>query len=86
MEKLKPLVAFMNAFGEPEELEHFLSLFKRADAIRFPPDKGEFSIVDLPEDIQETVDNVAKETGRKKSDIINELINLGSKASRQPES
>jgi hypothetical protein len=85
MEKLKPLMNFINAFDEPEELEHFLNLWKSADAIRFPPDKGEFSIVDLPEEIQETVDRVAKETGRKKNDIINELINLGSKASRQPD-
>ena len=66
MEKLKPLMAFINAFDEPEELEHFLSLLKRADAIKFPPDEGEFSMVDLPEDIQETVDRVAKENRTEK--------------------
>ena len=80
-EKLQPILDFVNAFDEPEQLEHFLNLWKNAEGIRFPPDKGMFSNVSLPEEFQKIVDKVAKETGRRKSDVIEELVGKGYKLS-----
>lgn len=51
-EKLQSILDFVNGFNDPEELEHFLNLWKNADEIRFPPDKGMFAGVVLPEDLQ----------------------------------
>ena len=80
-EKLQPILDFVNAFDEPEQLEHFLNLWKNAEGIRFPPDEGMFSNVSLPEDFQKTVDKIAQETGKRKSDVIEELVEKGYKLS-----
>ena len=85
MEKLKPLMNFINGFDDPEELERFLNLWKNADGIRFPPDEGMFANVELPENFQKKVDRIAKETGRRKNDIINDLIDKGYDCSEQKE-
>ena len=85
-ERLQPILDFVSSFDEPEGLEHFLNLWKNADGIRFPPDEGMFTVVDLPENFQRKVERIAKETGRKKNDIINKLIDEGSKISWKEES
>jgi integrase len=73
-EMLQPILDFVNGFEDPEELEHFLNLWKSADGIRFPPDEGMFANIEFPENFQKKVDRIAKETGRRKNDIINDLI------------
>lgn len=71
------MVDFVNGFKEPEQLQHFLDMWKKADGIHFPPDEGAFYKIDIPDEVSKDIDRVVNATGKKRSEIIDEMIDKG---------
>jgi hypothetical protein len=79
MEKLKPLMDFVNAFPDQTQLQFFLDTFKKADGIQLPPDEGTFFKLELESSHEAIIEAVMKKTGKSRAEVLDLMIDEGLK-------
>jgi hypothetical protein len=79
MDKLKPLLDFVNAFPDNAQLQFFLETFKNADGIQLPPDEGTFYKVDIESSHEAIIKEVMKKTGKSRAEVLDLMIDKGLK-------
>ena len=79
MEKLKPLMDFVNAFKDTGQLQFFLDTVKKADGIKLPPDQGTFYKLDLPNNLRAKLDDYTKRTNESESQALDKALTMGLK-------
>jgi hypothetical protein len=77
VDQLEPIIEFVKGFDDAEELERFLALWRKAEAVQLLPDEGSFHKIELPDEVSSAIDTVAKKTGKKKSEMHTELLRRG---------
>jgi integrase len=73
IEKLNPLIDFVNGLEESGQLQIFLDLLENSEEIGFP--EGSFVNVDLPKELIESVDRTAKEKGISRQQVYDLILN-----------
>jgi len=79
IEKLHPLIDFVNELEENGQLQIFLDLLKTSETISFP-DKGSFRKIDFSDDEWARIGKVAKDKGISRQEAIDLLLDAGVKA------
>lgn len=79
MEKLKPLMDFVNAFKDPVQLQFFLDLVKKVDGIKLPPEEGTFYKLDLESSHEVIIEKVMKRTGKSRAEVLDLMVDEGLK-------
>lgn len=79
MEKLKPLMDFVNAFKDPGQLQFFLDMVKKADGIKLPPEEGTFYKLDLESSHEVIIEKVMKRTGKSRAEVLDLMVDEGLK-------
>lgn len=79
IEKLHPLIDFVNELEENGQLQIFLDLLKTSETISFP-EKGSFRKVELPDELREKVDKLAKDKGISKQEAYDLILDAGFKS------
>jgi ribosome assembly protein YihI (activator of Der GTPase) len=82
IEKLHPLIDFVNELEENGQLQIFLDLLKTSETISFP-DKGSFRKIDFSDDEWARIGKLAKDKGISKQEAINLLVDAGIRADKK---
>jgi len=82
VEKLKPLIDFVNRLDEYGSLQTFLDLVKNSEVIEFP-NKGSFVNLDLDEDEVAAINELAKKKGISRQEAMRLMIREATETNKE---